>query len=654
MIAHERVFNELAGKEFLYVANSEERTITAYEIDVDGSLRPVKGSPFKTRGPTRSLAATPQGTFLYASDQNYPPPNLGFVLAYAIDANSGALTPVKGSPFQTKGGEPFDLAVDATGTHLYASNTYANSMLGYEIAENGTITPIHGEPFPAGAQPEHISIDLDGGFLYAGNTEVPSISEYAVSPSTGGLSQIPGSPLSLSEAHAPFANAIAIDAEDQVLYVSNARDNGLFPFKVNASTGTLSLIGDLFPDTALPSDATTTIDGRFLYVVNQGSNNVSGYQIRGSMGQLTAIKNSPFAAGKSPAGIVVSRDGRFLYVLNSGSADIFAYDIDSDTGVLTKIPSPTFPVGKGPIAIALAHAPAPSPGNVYVADSNGVKEVLASGGYTTVKDIGAEFGRASGVAVDGVGHVDVADSANNLIKQISVESGYKNPQPIGPRFRGMRANALAGVTGVTADASGNLFLTESLNGKQGANVYEIKAIAGVIPSVPIATKLGSGYDSPMGIAVDSKGDVYVADDGNGVVKELVAVDGAIPAMPAVRILGGTMFSAHCYDCGGPNGPYGVAVDGKGDVFVADTVHKSVKELVAVRGVVPDSPEILTLGTTFGNPVSVALDLKGDLFVVDQQYKAVREIVAVGGKIPQRPTTVTIGARFNDPVAVVVR
>jgi len=69
----------------------------------------------------------------------------------------------------------------------------------------------------------------------------------------------------------------------------------------------------------------------------------------------------------------------------------------------------------------------------------------------------------------------------------------------------------------------------------------------------------NGFAWPAGVAVDSSGNVYVADTGHNAVKEMLAVDGVIPASPTIVTLG-SGFSV----------PNGVAVDGNGNVYVADT------------------------------------------------------------------------------------
>ena len=80
--------------------------------------------------------------------------------------------------------------------------------------------------------------------------------------------------------------------------------------------------------------------------------------------------------------------------------------------------------------------------------------------------------------------------------------------------------------------------------------------------------LGSGFYSPYGVAVDGSGNVYVADSYNNAVKEIVAAGG----YTTVNTLGSGFLH-----------PRGVAVDGSGNVFVADSRNNAVKEIVAAGG-----------------------------------------------------------------------
>jgi sugar lactone lactonase YvrE len=183
-------------------------------------------------------------------------------------------------------------------------------------------------------------------------------------------------------------------------------------------------------------------------------------------------------------------------------------------------------------------------------------------------------------------------------------------------------------TGVAVDATGNIFVADNTNNA----VKEIIAVNGGIPANPTILTLAVGFNGPDSVAVDASGDVFVASFGDNTVKEIVAVNGGIPANPTIRPLGSGFVT-----------PSGVAVDTSGNVFVADMGNVAVKEIVAVNGSIPDNPTIRTLGGGFTNASGVAVDAAGDVFVADDT--SVKEIVAVGGIIPANPTISTLGGGF---------
>jgi len=114
--------------------------------------------------------------------------------------------------------------------------------------------------------------------------------------------------------------------------------------------------------------------------------------------------------------------------------------------------------------------------------------------------------------------------------------------------------------------------------------------------VGVTQTLGGSYGYLRGVALDSNGNVFVADGGNNAVYEILAAGG----YTTVTTLGG-----------GFTGPMGIAVDGNDNVFVADTYNSAIKEILAIGGyatvktLFTDNPLMLTYG--------VALDANGNLY-----------------------------------------
>ncbi len=213
------------------------------------------------------------------------------------------------------------------------------------------------------------------------------------------------------------------------------------------------------------------------------------------------------------------------------------------------------------------------------------------------------FGSPQGVAVDGSGNVYVADSGAPGVYKIP--PGSTTATPLGSGF--------ASPTGVAVDGNGDLFVADP-DGTTGNKVTEILAVNGSIPGTPTIVPLGASFDfsAPSGAAVDSAGNVYVADPGTNSVYEILAASG----YSVVTVLSSSF-----------NGPRSVAVDGSGNVYVADSGNNAVKEIVAVNGQATASSAVNPLGGgfTFDSPNTVAVDGNGNVYVGDKA--AIYEIPA---------------------------
>ena len=101
--------------------------------------------------------------------------------------------------------------------------------------------------------------------------------------------------------------------------------------------------GSPFPAGIDPSSL--VVEGKFLYVINAGSNDISAFAIDANTGKLTPVPGSPFGAGQAPSSVTVLIS---LYVANAGSNDISVYNIDATTGALTPVGGSPFPAGRQP------------------------------------------------------------------------------------------------------------------------------------------------------------------------------------------------------------------------------------------------------------------------------------------------------------------
>ena len=158
-------------------------------------------------------------------------------------------------------------------------------------------------------------------------------------------------------------------------YVTNAADNTLSSYSVDATTGALAVIGAPTATGASPYAIVgfEYYDGtkRYVFVGNEGSNDVSAFAVDTTTGALTAVPGSPFAAGTDPKAMALYWRSPNLYVANAGSDNVSAYAIDANTGALAA-PS-TIATGKSPTSIVVD----PENGIVFVANHGGSNDISA-------------------------------------------------------------------------------------------------------------------------------------------------------------------------------------------------------------------------------------------------------------------------------------
>ena len=338
---------------FAYVANWASSNISGYAINaIGGALTQLAGSPFYDCYHCYPLgvAIDPTGKFAYVANHGYgEPDNPGNVYSYAINASSGALTQIQGSPFAAGTG-PVSVAVNPTGKFAYVTNDNSNNISAYAInTSSGALKQVKGSPFKAGLQPWGVAIDPKGKFVYVTNAGCYSykgcVSTYVINASSGALTQVKGSPFPAG--HFPYS--VAIDPMGKFAYVANHGSMSYGPgnvsaYAINARTGALTQVhGSPFKAGDFPQGVAIDPRGKFAYVTNAGvcfnpnSYCVYAYTINASSGALRKVNGSPFRAGNLAYSVAIDPDGKFAYVTNYDGWNISAYAIERSSGALKKV-----------------------------------------------------------------------------------------------------------------------------------------------------------------------------------------------------------------------------------------------------------------------------------------------------------------------------
>ena len=234
--------------------------------------------------------------------------------------------------------------------------------------------------------------------------------------------------------------------------------------------------------------------------------------------------------------------------------------------------------------------PPPPPPNKLTLNVTTLAGQVGTGGYADGVGTQAKFRLPNNVAVDSAGNVYVADTANNLIRKIT---------PTGV------VTTLAGLSGSHGSADGN-----------GSNAR---------------------FWAPFGIAVDSPGNVYVADTANNTIREITP-NGMVSTLAG--------FAGHPGSKDGIGAdarfrnPWSVAVDGVGNVFVADMSNDTIRKITPAGEVTTLAGQAGMTGSVdgfggdarFNDPFALAVDNAGNVYVSDSANNAIRKITPSGAVV----------------------
>jgi len=349
---------------FAYAANYNDKTVSIYTVNAaTGQLRhngyAAAGSlPY-------AVAADPFGKFVYVV--NY---GSGNVSGYTVNATTGALTSVGAAA--PAGNGPMSVTVDPSGKFVYVANNTSGNVSGYTInALTGVLTQINcgggagcnGSNFLAGTNPLSVTVGPSGKFAYVVNVTSNDVSAYTINTNTGVLTQIlcgGGAGCNGNNFLAgsgPYS--VTVDPSGKFAYVANWSTNNISAYTINATTGALTGVGAAVAAGTSPHDITVDPSGKFAYVANLNSSDVSAYTINTNTGVLTQIlcgggagcNGNNFLAGTNPYSVTVDPSGKFAYAANVNSSNVSVYSINASTGALTVLP--TIAGRSGNIAMAM-------------------------------------------------------------------------------------------------------------------------------------------------------------------------------------------------------------------------------------------------------------------------------------------------------------
>jgi sugar lactone lactonase YvrE len=257
---------------------------------------------------------------------------------------------------------------------------------------------------------------------------------------------------------------------------------------------------------------------------------------------------------------------------------------------------------------------------------NGVQGGAGNGGAA----INANLSQPMGVAVDGVGNLFIADYANGAARRVDT-NGLISTLPNSSRGR---------CADVAADAVGNIFAVYA----SGSIVkFASNGVAKIIGGGG-TNYLSDGIQAtnadllnPVSIAVDSRGNIFVAERGGHHVRK-IDTNGIITSIAGIFDSGGNSIGGFSGDGGAATNatlyfPNGLDVDAKGNVFIADSYNHRIR-MVDTNGIITTVAgggfEYFSEGPAyFQYPQAVALDAVGNIFVADMWNQRIRKVAYAG-------------------------
>jgi 6-phosphogluconolactonase (cycloisomerase 2 family) len=345
---------QTTGNTFIYINNNSfDNSVSAFRLQADGRLQPLPGSPFATGGQGGRKPAIGGITVIRNAQLLFATNNADdTVTGFRINAN-GTLTRFAGTPITTGGRFASGVTGNKQGTRLFVANRDSDNIAAFTVENRNLIRPVNGSPFFAGNGPVDLLINPNSNLIFASLQFSHSVGTFQIN--ANGQLQL----LRQTVVAAPASHGLTLNRKTQRIYVAEGENNSISGLQVNLTTGDLLPLPNIpyFTDGTQPLAIATRKNGNLIFVSNNTNSTIAVFTPQAD-GTLRAVTGSPFASDSTgPAGLVINSTGTLLIVVNGGltnSNDISVYQVLA-TGELHTVAGSPFPTGTfgTPTAIAI-------------------------------------------------------------------------------------------------------------------------------------------------------------------------------------------------------------------------------------------------------------------------------------------------------------
>ncbi|MGJ7507703.1 lactonase family protein [Variovorax sp. GT1P44] len=323
----------------VYVSNAESGDISVLHLDPAArTLVPVQN--VSVGGEVMPLALSPDRRRLYAARRSEPREALSF----SIDPKTGQLTAIGAAALPHSMAY---IAADRSGRYLLSASYGGNQIAVNAIDADGVVQATQ-QVVQTGPNAHAIQADPSNRFVFASTLGAGVVVQLRFDAATGQLT--PNTPPTLQPHASASPRHFVFSPDARFVYLLNELDAAIDVLAFDSATGTLSTLQTVdslppaFSGAPWASDLHLTPDGRFLYSSERRSNTIAAFRVDATTGSLTLVGHVPTET--QPRGFNITPDGRFLIAAGQLSHRLRLYEIDAQSGSLQAIGE--CPVGRGP------------------------------------------------------------------------------------------------------------------------------------------------------------------------------------------------------------------------------------------------------------------------------------------------------------------